>query len=96
MAIARVIMKNSPIFVYDEATSSLDSVTEDVSQFDVAFIPIDLSRKIGQCGCYVWYKLPGDNIVHCILNECHISQAQNPNMYITEILIIYLPLYRIS
>ena len=28
VAIARAVLKDSPIFLYDEATSSLDSVTE--------------------------------------------------------------------
>lgn len=31
IAIARVLLKDSPIFVYDEATSSLDTITENVS-----------------------------------------------------------------
>ena len=31
VAIARAVLKGSPILVYDEATSSLDSITEQVS-----------------------------------------------------------------
>ena len=34
VAIARVILKNAPIFVYDEATSSLDSITEQVGKIN--------------------------------------------------------------
>ena len=32
VAIARAVLKGSPILVYDEATSSLDSITEQVNQ----------------------------------------------------------------
>ena len=30
MAIARAVLKGAPLLVYDEATSSLDSITEQV------------------------------------------------------------------
>lgn len=33
VAIARAILKSSPLLVYDEATSSLDSITEKVLKF---------------------------------------------------------------
>ena len=36
VAIARALLKKSPILLYDEATSSLDSITEQVLSFAVA------------------------------------------------------------
>lgn len=35
VAIARAVLKGAPILVYDEATSSLDSITEQVSHYSV-------------------------------------------------------------
>ena len=46
VAIARAVLKGAPILVYDEATSSLDSITEQVSG---STVDSRMSGNMGLC-----------------------------------------------
>ena len=45
VAIARAVLKDAPILVYDEATSSLDSITEQVRH-------VSHCRRVRDPGCF--------------------------------------------
>lgn len=63
VAIARAILKDPPVILYDEATSSLDSITEEVND--------DEKIKLFNCQ-YLTFLLGSFNKMaafFCILNE---------------------------
>jgi ABC-type transport system involved in Fe-S cluster assembly fused permease/ATPase subunit len=50
VAIARAILKNAPVIVYDEATSSLDAITEEVSVLHRSLIFIEHHGRVESRG----------------------------------------------
>lgn len=67
VAIARALLKGSPILIYDEATSSLDTITEHVSLSSIFILPDTSTVKL----------LASQFVVKCItiLNSFRFCQA---------------------
>lgn len=59
VAIARAILKSAPLLVYDEATSSLDSITEKVLLISLCTtFPIQLKNDpgLGEMQVFMWTR----------------------------------------
>ncbi|XP_019851441.1 PREDICTED: ATP-binding cassette sub-family B member 7, mitochondrial [Amphimedon queenslandica] len=88
VAIARAILKDAPILVYDEATSSLDSITEQNI--------LKAVRKIteGRTSIFIAHRLStiiDADIIYVLMNGKiiesgnHYDLISNPNSYYTEL-----------
>jgi ATP-binding cassette subfamily B (MDR/TAP) protein 7 len=88
VAIARAILKDSPILIYDEATSSLDSITEQnilnaVRKITKDRTSIFIAHRLSTItDADIIYVLANGSIIE---SGSHYDLINNPNSYYTEL-----------